>query len=437
MGRLSREKQLVILFAAIIIPSLFNIDVMGIHFTLYRVAIPLITILCVAVKNGNLTFETGMEKQYFITFAVWIGYGTALMLLRGGMNAGAIKELLGLCFGTFSIYSMVHLIGNSKERFLYAVGVIKILVAVCILLGLFEIISGIHLNSSIYSNPEFMKSQLERYGFVNINMATGFQYNPNDYASFLAFLAPLYLIPTGKKRRFLDWIMIGVIFLICAKNNATLCILALGVGFLLFILFARIPLTGKRMLVIGGVAAVAAGFVLFRMSGDIGESGYSLIFELKNHLHTYQLKQGSSYVRIMLYRDSLKALADSRFLGLGPSSFSAYFTEHPSVSKLVDPHNYWLEILTQYGIFVFLFFVFLLLQLFRKAKALYKREHCMEGLVLAVMFVDYIIIGLAPSSFINYTFQWIVVALTLALLRIYLPSEDKQSCPYAETIKHK
>lgn len=427
MGRISKKKQLVILFAAIMIPSLFNIDVSGIHFTLYRVAVPLIMILCVGLQNGNISLETGMEKWYFVTFAFWIGYGIVLMFFRDRISAGAIKELAGLCFGAISIYCAVNLIGYSKERFFYAVGIIKILVAICIFLGLFEIISGVHLKSSIYSNPEFMKTQLERYGFVDTHMATGFQYNPNDYASFLTFLAPLYFIPTGGKRRFWDWIMIGAIFFICAKNNATLCILALGVCFFYFIFAAGISLTRKHMLMIAGAAVAVVGIFLFRMnSRSISENGYSLIFELKNHLHTYQLKQGSSYVRIMLYRDSLKAFADSGFLGIGPNSFSAYFTEHPSVSKLVDPHNYWLEILTQYGIFVFLLFICLLIQLFGKAKALYKKKHCMEGLVLATMFIDYMIIGLSPSSFLNYTYQWIVIALTLSLLKIHLSSDERQ-----------
>lgn len=424
MGCISKKKQLLILFAAIIIPSLFNINLSGLHLTLYRVAVPSITLLCIAAKYGNFSFGSKIEKQCFITFAIWIGYGIVLMIFRNGGNKGAIKELAGLFFGMLCIYCMVNVIGDSKERFHYAVSAIKVFAVMCIILGLFEIITGMHLMSSIYSNTEFIEAQLATYGSVNTHLATGFQYNPNDYSSFLAFTAPLYLIQTNKKWWLMDWVMIGIIFLICARNSSTLCILALAVCFGYYVLTVGIPLTRKNVLIFAGIIPVGAGVLLYRMNREAGVDGaFSLIFELKNHLHNYQLKQGSSYVRIMIYRDSIRALLDSKLLGIGPNAFTAYFIEHPSASKLVNPHNYWLEILTEYGIFVFWLFLFLLLQLFRKAKALYKKNNCVEGLVLATMFIGYAIVGLEPSSFINYTCQWIPVALTLALLRINLSAE--------------
>ena len=232
-------------------------------------------------------------------------------------------------------------------------------------------------------------------------------------------MAPLFAIRTSQKGRFIDLMALVSIMIICVRNRSTLCILTLLICIFLFVLKQRKNLLKNYIFFCLVIILIGTIYIAsIQMCNSSSENHFSLIADLHNHLKNYQTHQGSSFNRIMLYIDTWTAVIDTKFLGIGPNYFVKYFTIHPSVSGLVNPHNFWLEILSQYGIVVFILYIFLLVTLYTKMIKIFKYKGNMEAVVFSIMFVDYIIVSLESSSFINYTYQWILIALSIAFIHI-------------------
>ena len=118
--------------------------------------------------------------------------------------------------------------------------------------------------------------------------------------------------------------------------------------------------------------------------------------------------------------ESFKLSLNNIFLGIGPGAFEQYFELYPLKAGITNPHNYFIEILSQYGLIVlglliFLFIIFFYILMLNKK--IYEAEIMIEVLLV------YIISSFAPSSFIDKSFSWLPMALIPVLIKcIY---EDK------------
>lgn len=86
----------------------------------------------------------------------------------------------------------------------------------------------------------------------------------------------------------------------------------------------------------------------------------SLIIFKRFEILGFEDKARSDLIRI-----SIQAFLDSNFLGTGPNSFSKYVAEK-FPSNIGANHNLLFEILSQYGLFIFSYFVYILIRTFRK-----------------------------------------------------------------------
>ena len=121
----------------------------------------------------------------------------------------------------------------------------------------------------------------------------------------------------------------------------------------------------------------------------------------------------------MMYKDSLQAAFDTFFIGTGSASFSNYFISHTSVSGLVNPHNLYLEVLVEYGLIIMISFavgIFKLIIVIRK-KLLRNYDKSTRWRLISgcEMLVIYSIACLAPSSFLGYAWQWILITIGILL----------------------
>ncbi len=125
---------------------------------------------------------------------------------------------------------------------------------------------------------------------------------------------------------------------------------------------------------------------------------------------------GSLFMRVQVTLDSFNMVFDSYLLGIGPGAFSNYMKQTDVHSSLFDPHNLWLEILSQYGIVVFALFVSFIVVLCVQLYKYFIKEKASSCIVLVSCFCIYLISSIAPSSFLGYSYQWILFGLALAVL---------------------
>ncbi len=406
--------QLWILFLSIFMPNLFNIRLIGMNLTFGRTVLIVLLLLCLYREEGKIVFRNRLETVCMVFFCCWVLYGILLMALNGSVHKEGLKEITNIFMGAMTVYCTLRLIGESGEMLGYSIEILRKLVAVCILVGIFETISGEHLRSSCFNDPAYIYALTQRYGSVNMYQATGFQYGTNDFCSFLVFFFPVFLLK--RKGKVFDYLMIGAIAVICAVNSSTLCLLTLILGTSYFFLKEKQikPQNVFKILAILPVLYVAWKWLQY----SYGNS-FSLMADLKNHLDNYLARGGSSYSRFWTYIKSLALAADTYFVGLGPANFTAYVAANPAKEMLLNPHNLWLEIFTEYGIMILVFYVVFLSTLFCKAGDIYKKSGVQRVFLIRVMLIDYIIVGIVPSTFISYLYQWILLALGIAIVKIH------------------
>lgn len=409
----SIKVQILFLLLSIFVPSLFRIQVplAGIYITFGRLTIVIIFLLCLYREHGHLLFRHKLEVTISSFFCLWLLWGIALAVLKGGVHKEAIKELANIFLGGVVIYCILRLIKNSKEAFDYTWDLIEKLIIVCIMIGLLEIISGKHLQTSCFNDLKYINIQMRMYGTVYLHQATGFQYGTNDFSAFLTFFFPLFL--RSKRVNLFRYLAIGAILIICMVNSSTLCVLTIILGTGIYLAKDK---EGKKVRVLFFTGAIFIGLICL---GARNESVFSLVDEIKNHLHNFQLGGGSSYKRFWTYAESLAIGAEAFFIGIGPANFTNYVVSNPMEHVLLNPHNLWLEIFTEYGLLIILFYVFFLFRLFIRAKRIYAQKDIREAIVIQIMLINYVVIGIVPSTFVSYWYQWLLIALGIAVIQIY------------------
>lgn len=412
--KVNTKLLLFLLLLSIFIPNLFNIRLIGMNLTFGRTVVIAIFLFCLCKDNGRIFFRHKLESITVIIFGCWLTYGTLLMLLTKSMHKAAAKELINIFFGVLIIYCMIRLIGDSREMLDCAVVFTEKLIMFCVLVGIYEIITGRHLAASIFCDLNHIKSLTEIYGNINFHQATGFQYGTNDFSAFLTFFFPIFLLKD--RRGICDYLMIGGIAFICAVNSSTLCILTIILSIAFYLIKEK---RVKARHIIGIVISFIVLYTVLTWVRARYGNTFSLTADLQNHLYNYQKGNGSSYKRFWTYVQSILIGIDTFFLGIGPANFSNYIISGSYRKVLLNPHNLWLEIFTEYGALIMVCYVTLLFVIYRKAGHIYKRYGIQKALLIQMMLMGYLIVGIVPSTFISYWYQWILVALGISAIKLY------------------
>lgn len=379
-------------------------------------------------KTEERLVERSVYMKWIFLLIVWLIYGIILMNLSPytDPHLGFI-EVLSIFNGLICMYILVSIIRNHKDIEQIVTIVFYVYIAL-VMIGMAEIILGVHLPMSYFNDATITH-------IVGRTAATGVFYSENDFSTFLTSLAPLMIY--RKKKRVLGLAaLLGAIY-INTINDANICVIAMVFGVAYYFVF--IKKYGKRgQAVLRGllIAIIAVAVIFVWRNIDTLKNSSRLLMAIRTqHLNARQ-SYGSLYARFMIYVDSLKASVNTYFLGIGPAAFTNYFKAHPSISGLVNPHNLYLEILVEYGGIIAGFFTVglfkLIYQLRKKILKSVDRNTRRKLIAGCEMLVLYSISCIASSSFIGYSWQWIVISLGTILLGVseINPIEEKAMGDY-------
>ena len=175
------------------------------------------------------------------------------------------------------------------------------------------------------------------------------------------------------------------------------------------------------------IAALA--FVVFFPHESIGGIGF--FGALSRQISNFRSGSGSLYHRVLIYGETIRAWLSTGMLGMGPAGFSRYFSLYQSQTGLVNPHSLLFEILSQYGILVAGGFVFMLIRSYFAGRELYRAKDKLEqsaGLILMAYVIVYFFASFAPSSFIKYPYQWLLLSVMCSFpdnIETDVPTERK------------
>ena len=435
--------------------SIERFRVFGLVLSAYRVVIPCITLyyMCWRIRQNNIKeiINNYVLIIYVGMIIFWILWGIGLMVISPYVDLReAIKDFLSLFLGMLSIYCFFELC-DSQNALETVFKYIRIICSILCIWALVEIFTGAYLPFSKYYWIKLIDKKdtglvlLQGLKDAYIYPTTTIFFNINDFSAFLAIFLPLFYPNRNfrKKDNIIRGLWMIIIIFILSVNDSNIAIIATLISSIVYF----ICVAGKRK-----YAGMMTGLMLFfytignklvfsalvyiksclpikvpeaaKKYGDIMELiRRSQLFNVTEVMEIQVMDAAGGSANSLACRwqitlSSLRMTLHSKFMGIGPAAFRKYIEKYEEDSKLVDPHNWWLEILSQYGIFIFFAYLIAMLMIFVKVCKLYEIHKEASMLVYICMCITFCLACIAPSNYLSYSYQWILPAIGIVFIHI-------------------
>ncbi|WP_051590964.1 teichuronic acid biosynthesis protein TuaE [Bacillus sp. UNC438CL73TsuS30] len=404
--------------------TFLNQSVLSIHFGffslfLYRLilisAATLFIVSIVKEKNLSQYWKQIKVKEVLHFLMFWLVYGTVSLLWAKSYVDG-IKYLFLLGTGILFVFLAVFTFTKiSRLLVFYGIWLFMTLILLCI--GLINHFTHIQLPSStLYGGPEY-----------KLSYPTAVFFNQNDFATFLTISFSFYAAAAKNSRNV--WIKTSTILLgllcvyIIYLTESRASLLGVFVG-LIFYLFIHLPSYLKKVtLNIGLIAMVLCSVFFFNKVSNIiaANDGHS-----------------SNVVRLNLLKNAFHFILDTFGFGVGAGNIPYYLKNEAiyDTNHVVEVHNWLMEILGNFGIIIFLGYLFMYVYLFCCLYKAFKktRDEKEKGIIEACMIgqIAFLISSISPSSVSNLYFHWVFLGFVIATVNVYnnknrkIKSENKR-----------
>jgi teichuronic acid biosynthesis protein TuaE len=413
-----RQLSVVLFFVLAVVGT--HVPALNLHALRLAVAIVLIGLVFFVWFDKARLANNGVMRSYFVLVVVWVIWGALGCMWTFNM-ADAFKEWLDVIFGLGIMSAVAALIGRDPKM-------TKVLilgwVAAYLVTGLvavWELTSHEHLTEAyMEQSPDYV---LEK------NFVTSTFGNPNNYGAFLLMCFPflIYFFISSKRRdvKLLAGMLLVslVVFLILTGSRGGL------IGLLVECVVFSIFKWGRRVVLLasGGLLGILTVIILMMPSldeSDVENSDIMIIaklFYLKDEL----TEGASTSERLHTDVDGLYMLVDSLGVGVGPHEFGrvSQSSDMPYHIMVPNPHNFWIEVASQYGLIVIVMLVFWLYSVWR-----YFIKHIrlasITGFDVTILkmsvvgMAGYFFASMENSSYIAQPTNWLFLGTILALCNI-------------------
>lgn len=371
--------------------------------------------------KGKFDFSQSQIKWYLAFLCFWLGYAV-LSLSWAISKEAALKNIIFLFMGFSVIFFSTYYFRTKKDlQILYNLWLAVF--GILILIGFWEHLTGYHLPVSGYYN------EMRTYIMFR---PTGVFHNPNDYATFLALSIPFSIGVTryGRKKyiRFYGLCSaLGAFYLIVITGSRANIIAVLFE--LTFIILFLLNLRRKIKLVTAVGICIVLLFVF--LPGPVQGFFSQIGGELNSIIGQTESRTDSIGVRINLVRNGLLFLYSTVGFGVGAGNseyYMANFAQY-NTAGILNPHNWWLEILINYGIFIFIGYVIFYIEIIRNLWKIYRKKQIKgEKMIceaLLVSLVGFFFASVSSSSIMAFKPQWLLFAFALSYLNYSRNREEK------------
>ena len=399
--------------------TLFSVSGIGISFhKLYLIFLFAALFIIRFIKKSLFAYIDRPQKLVLGFMAFWAAYGSLLYLIKARDDSAAFVEMCYLYFNFLTVACLFMLLKTKRELNVFT-GVLRAAVTLLVLLGLFEIMSGSHLWMSRL-NPELFPE------IRNPFLATGLWNNENDFCFVLA--ASGLLFPFWKKG-----LTRAVRVYYGAIQFILLFILVVNSSLITLLLYTFALIGGMILSRAGWLVTVPTLFVAAAMQTSVGgwlrnalitlynnllmgfnmrenpAGDFSIARSIQNQITAFSGGTGSMLYRLVLTSQGISMGISSFLLGVGPAQFANY-VGLAATGGYSNPHNWWIEIFSQYGILVFLGYAALALYLFLGAAKKAFSHRSEEHVRLLGMIFLFFSCCVVPSTLIGMPFQWLIFA---------------------------
>jgi teichuronic acid biosynthesis protein TuaE len=389
--------------------SVISINLGFFQLSLFRIItlVSFALILILAFKtNINLKMKNGKNIYSILFMVFWFVYAILSLAWVKDYNAW-LKALYFLGLGVICIIIFKQQLRSSND-ILLSLKIMSVMVIIHNLIGWSEILSGRFL---------FLPLEKARI-YAEYNYPASMFGNTNDFATYLlisVFILYICLVNSSNivvKSIYTFTIFSSVWLMMMTSSRAN--VLGLIVALIFFILFSLKSNKGKVSMIL----ALLFGFLITLIRPEIIFSFFSSFSD--NLDFDYSYEGGSTYVRDNLLKNGLSFLIATGGFGTGAGNIE-YWMQNYSLYPtwgITNIHNWWMEILTGYGLLVFIlyiiFYLGLLLSLIKKYKNATSRIDSTISLGLICTLTGYAFGSVSSSSNIGSEWLWVYWAIVIA-----------------------
>lgn len=326
-------------------------------------------------------------KTYFIG-VLWIIYGIiSLSWVTDTVNAKI--ELLYVFLHYNLIFSILRYAYRANNPIMAVSFGWLICVSITVVLGLYEFITNHHFYTSVLQAGQ-SDSGVAINGIRDKKFVAVLFNNYNEYVTLLAYSLPflfqLLIKLNNIKWQIIIWTIVLITFAFTSVNGSRGGLLCYIIAvFFLIIQIKKLRFKYKKLtlfiilLVIFVLLVIARDFLF----SDINE-------RLANTTTVEDLG------RISIYDEAIRLLHKSNYMGIGPWGFQSIVG--------FAPHSLLLEILSQYGLVVFIPLAVFWSKIFLQ---IIKSKECINGIC---MFIIFLVASFINSGYLHFAFTWIFFA---------------------------
>lgn len=405
----------IVLFSSFLGPSLVLVDLGPISLFPYRILYMVIILLSFyyLIKQYNKGFSLSGENPIFMFFIFWSLYSLLSILWSKSLTDG-LKDFIFLIMGIGLIF-LVPLIYKSTISYIKFYYIWMIMHAFLVMIGLINHFLKIHLpNSRINAVAAYQK-----------HIPTAVFTNENDYASYLA-ISIFFIVAFIHYSRSWLWkcaglLLILISFYLILATSSRANILAVIISFLFW--FLLMPKNRTRLkLIFMGFSLLPIIIILFPSKVLAAIQG--ILIQLESIFANQESRGGSVDIRINQLKNALIYFQESYGFGIGPGN-ARYYLENDQIFPVftqTNIHNWWMEILVNYGFIIFtlyvLIFIFILWKLIRLQKRALTLDEKMISEALALGIFTFILASISPSSMMALTYTWVLMAFAVGYIYI-------------------
>ncbi|MFI3252360.1 MAG: O-antigen ligase family protein [bacterium] len=405
MKDISSNQVVRILIYLCIFFSTFNASFVSFELFSYQVSlfrIILIVTILISLIDKKMSLFKPVKQKYFYYFMIgWFIYSIISYFWIFDFYAW-FETLYFIGLGLISLVIISKYI-TSKKHFFICIIIFSFAVCTHILIGSFEFITS----NYFYINPEY----LLQYQYNNWPVSTFT--NTNNYAFFLSLSICFILFiikycSNNKIKIFYYFITCVSILLICATQSRGV-ILALIISIILLLINKHV--LNKKQFKVFLIISLGIAFVCLVTVVTIG-------FLNINHLN---LPHNSNTIRYNLTLNSLYFTSKTFFLGVGAGNFEYWITNFSlvSTSGITNSHNWWLEILSEYGIIVLTGYLIYIFKIYQETKKDSNDKFSESFRYCIFLFLITFSIGcISPSSILEMEWLWLLFALIITGMNI-------------------
>ncbi|KGJ81770.1 hypothetical protein GY21_01460 [Cryobacterium roopkundense] len=385
----------------------------------FRVAV-IVLFLATVFQRRNAPERSALRTVALLLVFVWLLVALLLLLFRGASDF-AWAEGVSVFTGALFLLAIAAIRVPLQAQAALLVGWLIAYIGTS-MVAVREIFFGIPFQN--YYRLQSTNPILDGFGSAS---SLG---NPNNYALFLVISYPIlclgavgaksrmlrvgyvmalcslpvFMLATGSRIGFVTLVFVALLSAIVFLNTRRV-VLALGLGFISALAFSEVV----RSEFLSAIQPLALFFA--------GDS-----FWFRNVISNIS-DDNSAMIRVHLLQNGLDFSLETYLTGLGLGGFEARMLSGDAAyptQGIINPHNGVIEILSQFGVAVFILFLCLLLALWANgwkavAQNANDRSTRVAGLALVALVGIFPILSTMNSSFLEPSISWLFLAALLLI----------------------